>query len=311
MLRSTLALLALVLAMGLNAQSTPSWTSSFDQNVNWQKVTSLGNYIVQTDAGLFGIDTESGNILWQDTEFGKVEEAAFAELENSPFAKIETTRGLYIINSFDGSRLFNSFDHGFSKVEKHFVLYRSNTIIVAGKSDLGPNTVLSIDIASGEVLWTSEGDVGKLFTVIELTDQDLLGVTLIKNVRMKSRGGEIVWSNENSAEAKQLQKLGAFGDLLQKAAETAAEGMEINLDFSLHPSGDAFVIGVEQQQESSFSSSGQTAINYVSEYRAYDINSGELLWEKPIEAKGQLGHMTCGATQSMSLHGWNPIHRRV
>ena len=292
MFRITLAMLALVLTSGLYAQSTPTWTSSFDQNVNWQKVTSLGNYIVQTDAGLFGIDTESGNILWQDAEFGRVEEAAFAELENSPFAKIETPKGLYIINSFDGSRLFNSFDHGFSKVQNHFVLYRSNTIIVAGKSDLGPNTVLSIDIASGDVLWTSEGDVGKLFTVIELTDQDLLGVTLVKNVRMKSRSGEIVWSNENSAEAKQMEKLGAFGDLLKKAAETAAEGMEINLDFALHPSGESFVIGVEQQQESSFSSSGQTTINYTSEYRAYDVHSGELLWEKPIEAKGQLGHTT-------------------
>ncbi len=291
MFRTTLACLALMLATGLNGQSTPTWTSSFDQNVNWQKVTSLGNYIVQTDAGLFGIDTESGNILWQDAEFGRVEEAAFAELENSPFAKIETPKGLYIINSFDGSRLFNSFDHGFSKVQNHFVLYRSNTIIVAGKSDLGPNTVLSIDIASGDVLWTSEGDVGKLFTVIELTDQDLLGVTLVKNVRIKSRSGEIVWSNENSAEAKQIEKLGAFGDLLKKAAETAAEGMEINLDFALHPSGDAFVIGVEQQQESSFGSSGQTTINYTSEYRAYDVHSGELLWEKPVEAKGQLGHM--------------------
>lgn len=292
MLRKTIFLLSLAVVFGLNAQSTASWTSSFDQQVNWQKVTSLGNYIVQTNTGLFGVDTESGNILWQDAEFGGIEEATFSELENSPFAKIETQKGLYIINSFDGSRLFNSFDHGFSKVKQHYVLYRSNTIIVAGKSDLGPNTVLSIDIASGDVLWTSEGDVGKLFTVIELTDQDLLGITLVKNVRMKSRTGEIVWSADNSAEAKQLKNMGAFGDLLKQVAEKATENMEIVLDFALHPSGDSFVIGSEQQEESSFSSSGQTAITYSSEYRAYDVHDGELLWDKPVTAKGQLGHMT-------------------
>ena len=292
MLRKILAIITMVVAFNINAQSTATWTSSFEQQVNWQRVTSLGNYIVQTNAGLFGIDTETGNILWHDAEFRSLEEAAFAELDNSPFAKIETPRGLYIINSFDGSRLFNSFDHGFSRVDQHYVLYRSNTIIVAGKSDLGPNTVLSIDIVSGDVLWTSEGDVGKLFTVIELTEEDLLGVTLLKNVRMKSRTGEIIWSADNSAESKQLQKLGAFGDLIKQAAEKASENMEINLDFAMHPSGDAFVIGVEQQEESSFGSSDNTVINYSTDYRAYDVHSGELIWDEPITAKGQLGHLS-------------------
>ncbi len=293
MLRKICAAIFMVATITVNAQSTETWTSSFDQQVNWQKVTSLGNYIVQTNAGLYGIDTETGNILWQDSEFSAVEEVAFSELENSPFAKIETPRGLYIINIFDGNRLFNSFDHGFSRVDQHYVLYRSNTILVAGKSDLGPNTVLSIDIATGDVLWTSEGDVGKLITVIELTDQDLLGITLLKNIRMKSRTGDVVWSADNSAEAKQLKKLGAFGDLLKKVAETATEDMEIELDFALHPSGDAFVIGAEQREEqSSFSSSSEPVITFSSEYRAYDVHSGELIWDKPVTAKGQLGQMT-------------------
>ncbi len=293
MIRKTIALLACVSVFQIYAQSTPTWTSSFDQPVNWQRVTSLGNYVVQTNAGLFGIETESGNILWHDATFGNIEEAAFAELENSPFIKIETPKGLYILNSFDGNRLFNSFDHGFSKVDQHYVLYRSNTIVVAGKSDLGPNTVLSIDIGSGDVLWTSEGDVGKLITVIELTDQELLGVTLLKNVRMKSHSGEIVWSVNNSAEAEQVEKMGALGDLLMKVAETAVDDMEINLDFALHPSRDMFVIASEQQDQSSaFSSSSEPVITYSSEYRAYDVHSGEEIWDEPVTAKGQLGQMT-------------------
>ena len=292
MLKNFIALLFAVACFSLNAQSEASWTSSFDQQINWQKVTSLGNYIVQTNAGLFGINTETGDILWHDAEFANIEEAAWSELNNSPFSKIETPKGLYIINTFDGSRLFNSYAHGFSKVEEHYVLYRSNSILVAGKSDLGPNTVMSIDIGTGDVLWTSEGDVGKMVTVIELTDKELLGITLLKNVRMNSRTGEIIWSVENSAESKQLNKLGAFGDLLKQVAEEAAENMEIKLDFALHPSGNSFVIGSEQQEEqSSFSSSGQTTISYSSSYRAYDVQSGELLWDEPVSAKGQLGHM--------------------
>ncbi len=293
MRKRTITLILFVLCFGLNAQSEASWTSSFDQQINWQKVTSLGNYIVQTDAGLFGIDTETGNILWHDIKFKNVGEDSFVELENSPFSKIETPKGLYIINTFDGSLIFNSYDKGFSKVDQHYVLYRSNSILVAGKSDLGPNTIVSIDIASGDVLWTSEGDVGKLFTVIELTDQELLGITLLKNIRMNSRTGDIIWSVENSEEAKQLNNLGAFGDLLKKVAEEATEEMEIKLDFAIHPSKEIFVIGSEQTEErTSLSGSGQTTISYTSSYNAYDVRSGELLWKEPVSAKGQLGHIT-------------------
>lgn len=291
MLKKFTAVLFLVLSCTMNAQSEASWTSSFDQQINWQKVTSLGNYIVQTNAGLFGINTETGNVLWHDAEFSRVDETAYSELENSPFAKIETAKGLYIINTFDGSHVFNSYDHGFSKVEQHHVLYRSNSILVSGKSDLGPNTLLSIDIATGDVLWQSEEDLGKLFSVIELTDQDLLGVTLLKNIRMKSRTGEIEWVVNNSSEAEQVEKMGMLGELLLQVAEEAVADSDVRLDFAMHPSGDSFVIGSEQEEQSSFSSSAQTSISYSSSYQAYDVHSGALIWAEPVSSKGQLGHI--------------------
>ncbi|MDX1333020.1 MAG: PQQ-binding-like beta-propeller repeat protein, partial [Robiginitalea sp.] len=175
----------------------------------------------------------------------------------------------------------------------HFVLYRSNSIIVSGKSGEGENIAVSVDIATGKVLWTSQEDFGRIVDVVELTDTELLGITLFKNLRLNSRTGEVLWSIENSEESKQLSSMGGFGKLLQQAAETMTEGEEMNLDFALHPSMKYFVIGTEAENDNMGMSSGtNTIVTYTSTYRAYDIGSGELVWKKPVSVKGRLGHST-------------------
>lgn len=273
------------------AQSEETWTSTFDNEVNWQTVSALGNYVVQTNSGLFGIDNNSGEVIWSDITFGRLSENSFSELESSPFAKIETDKGFFILNLFDGTKVFNSFEHGIKNVKQHFVLYQSNSIVVAGKSVSGEDMALSIDIASGKVLWSKEGSFGKLVNLVELNKDELLGITLLKNVKINSRTGDVIWSIDNSNEAKQLSNMGAFGNLLKDVAEAATDGMEIKLDFKMHPSGNYFVIGSEQKNESQSmsSSNGNTIVSFTSVYRAYDVTNGELLWKDPIEVKGQLG----------------------
>ena len=273
------------------AQAEETWTSTFNNEVNWQTVSALGNYVVQTNSGLFGIDNTSGEVIWSDITFGRLSENSFSELDNSPFAKIETDKGFFILNLFDGTKVFNSFEHGIKNVKQHFVLYQSNSIVVAGKSVSGEDMALSIDIASGKVLWSKEGSFGKLMNLVELNKDELLGITLLKNVKINSKTGDVIWSIDNSSEAKQLSNMGAFGDLLKDVAEAATDGMEIKLDFKMHPSGNYFVIGSEQKNESQSisSSSGNTIVTFTSVYRAYEVTNGELLWKDPIEVKGQLG----------------------
>jgi outer membrane protein assembly factor BamB len=284
----------LFVAMSLNAQLKETWSSSFDTQVNWQIVTSLGNYIVQTDSGLYGIQNDTGEVLWHDPNFTDLSETDFAELNNSPFAKIETTHGLFFINMFDGSTVFNSFDNGIKKVKDHFVLYRSNSIVVSGKSEDKENIAVSVDIESGKVLWKSQEDFGKIVDIVELSDQELLGVTLFKNLRINSLSGEVIWSVANTKESQQLGAMGGMGNLLQKFAETAVNTEDLKLDFAIHPSLEYFVIGTEEVNDNvtiSSSSQNQTP-SYNSTYRAYSVKSGDLIWKKPVTVKGQLGHST-------------------
>ena len=256
--------LLLFIAMSLNAQLKETWSSSFEKEVNWQVVTSLGNYIVQTDSGLFGIQNNTGEVLWHDSKFTDLSETDFAELNNSPFAKIQTTHGLFFINMFDGSTVFNSFDNGIKKVKDHFVLYRSNSIVVSGKSEDKENIAVSVDIETGKVLWKSKEDFGKIVDIVELSDQELLGVTLFKNLRINSLSGEIIWSAANSKESEQLGAMGGMGNLLQKFAETAVDTEDIKLDFAIHPSLEYFVIGTEQENDNAtISSSSQNQARYI------------------------------------------------
>lgn len=284
----------LVLTLSINAQVTEDWSSSFEKAINWQMVTALGNYIVQTNSGLYGIDNESGEIIWHNSEFSSLEHSYFTELDNSPFAKIETQNGLFFINTFDGAMVFSSSDSGINKVKDHFVLYRSNSIIVSGKTADGENTAVSVDIASGKVLWRSKEDFGRIVDIVELNDSEMLGITLFNNIRVNSRNGEIIWSNENSEESKQLSSMGGFGNLLKKAAENMTEAVDLEIDFALSESMEYFVIGTEQENDnvSMSSSSANNIVTYTSTYRAYDVENGEALWKNPVSVKGRLGHST-------------------
>jgi hypothetical protein len=294
MFKKIVLAIAMVISLFANAQIQEAWSSSFEKAINWQMVTALGNHIVQTNSGLYGIDYDSGDILWHNPQFSNLEEASFEELENSPFAKVETRSGLFFINTFDGATVFSSTESGVNKVKEHFVLYRSNSIVVSGKSADGENIAVSVDIGSGKVLWKSQEDFGRIVDIVELSDSELLGITLFKNLRVNSRTGDIIWSNENSEESKQLSSMGGFGNLLKKAAETMSEQVEINLDFALHSSLKYFVIGTEEENDNigMSSSSGNQIPTYTSSYRAYDIATGEQLWKKPVSVKGRLGHST-------------------
>ncbi len=284
MIKKTIMFVVLFAAISLNAQLKETWSSSFEKEVNWQIVTSLGNYIVQTDSGLFGIQNNTGEVIWHDSKFTDLSETDFAELNNSPFAKIETTHGLFFINMFDGSTVFNSFDNGIKKVKDHFVLYRSNSIVVSGKSEGKENVAVSVDIETGKVLWKSKEDFGKIVDIVELSDNELLGVTLFKNIRINSLSGEILWSAANSKESQQIGAMGGLGNLLQKVAETAIDTEDIKLDFAIHPSLEYFVVGTEQENESAMitSSSQNQAVSYSATYRALIVLKVAILFGKNL-----------------------------
>ena len=102
----------------------------------------------------------------------------------------------------------------------------------------------------------------------------------------------MIWKEVISEETKQLDKLGALGSLMKSAAENMTKDMDIELQYYKPEGSKVFYLGTQQESQSGMtSSSGQTSINYISVYNAYNIDDGSLVWKDELEVKGKLGHV--------------------
>ena len=55
----------IVLSLGVNAGSSPSWSAKLDSKVRFYQTTEFGAVIVGTEKSLYAVDGESGEVLWK------------------------------------------------------------------------------------------------------------------------------------------------------------------------------------------------------------------------------------------------------
>lgn len=291
--RSKLLLLALtIFQISAFSQVEVKWTSEFNSNVLWQEVTSLGNLIVSTQNELCGIDIETGKIGWSNPTHARLSRAAYSELPNSPFFTVSIDNTLRMIDQFTGKEVFNSQKAGLADIQDYFFLYNTGKIMVAG-SDMEKNPVmLAINMSDGTISWSVNEKFGRIVAVNELENNDLLVVTLFNNYKINATTGNIVWKEANSAEAKKLGNMGAFGALMQDVAANLTEDVDFKMLF-FKPSGkDVFYLASEQESQSSMTSStGEPTIMYSNNYSAYNLIDGSLVWPAPLEVKGKLSQV--------------------
>jgi len=272
----------------VKSQVNELWKVNLEGTVVWQQVTSLGNYFVCTTQEFMALNPETGEKIWSNKEFANIPRNNFEEMRGSPLISISKDQTIYLLDPFSGNIKFNSSKAGIEELKAKQVLYRSNGILAAGKSSTGDPLMLMVDMESGKIIWKITEKFGRIVTINELTDNHLLIVTLFKNYKINTQTGEILWKNAISKEAEQLENMGAFGNLLQGVAEQAVADEDFVVNFYKHPQKEIFVVAAENKSESQ-TSSGQTVINYTSNYSAFKLSDGTRLWENPIEMNGQLG----------------------
>ena len=280
-----------VFAWSINhAQVNELWKKDLSGNLLWQQVTSFGNYFVCTDAEFAAYNPETGEQLWANSKFANIANSQIEEMSGSPLVSVNQGADISVLDPFSGEIKFNSSQAGIADLKTKQVLYKANGILVAGKSTGGDPLMLMVDMATGNTVWKIEEKFGRIVTLSELSDSEVLIVTLFKNYKINTKNGEIIWKNSTSKEAEQLESMGAFGSLLQGVAEQAVADEDFVINFYKHPSKDIFIIGAENKKESQ-SSSGQPTISYNNNYVAFNIADGSRLWSNPIEMRGQLGDL--------------------
>ena len=273
-----------------HAQVNELWKTDLSGKVLWQQVTSFGNYFVCTNTEFAAFNPETGEKLWSNSQFANIANEQIEEMSGSPLLSITQGDVITLLDPFTGNVKFNSSQAGVADLKTKQVLYKANGILVAGKNMNRNPIMLMVDMATGKTVWQIEEKFGRIVTLNELSDKELLIVTLFKNYKVNSATGDIIWKSSISKEAEQLESMGAFGSLLQGVAEQAVADEDFIVNFYKHPSKDIFIIGAENKNESK-TSSGQTTISYENNYTAFNIADGSRLWAEPIQMRGQLGDL--------------------
>ena len=201
------------------AQVDVKWEKELPADILWQEVTALGNLIVSTGNQLTGIDTETGDLLWAKPDLGGLSHTAYNELPNSPFFTVTQGNSILAIDQLSGDLVFDSQKAGISTIEDYFLLYNSNTILVAGKDSGGDPLMASVNMSNGSRSWTMDEKFGRIIAVNELGNNELLVVTLFNNYKLDAQGGNIIWKAANSVESTQMAQMGVLGDLMKNMAE--------------------------------------------------------------------------------------------
>lgn len=291
-LKSKQALLGLTMlaAFGMSAQVSPTWTKKLETGVIWQKVYSTGNFIVSTYNDFMLVDQLTGNPIWSNPNFSRTEAAAVKEVTGSSLLEINKDGSTFLLDPFSGAEKFDSKKAGINKIRYKKFLGLSECLLIAGE-DTGENQkVLGIDIATGEILWTLEEKFDKIIALNEINPNEFLMVTIFDSYRIKSKEGNIVWKNKNSKDAEKLDKMGGFGALVKEVATAKAKEMDFKIDFYHNPDKNMFIVGGENEQKTT-DSQGKEIIKYTSTFQGFDIASGDRIWEKPLETKGQLSDL--------------------
>jgi len=296
MKKSVLLLFILCASMGVNGQAVkPLWSKTISEGIKWQKVTSLGNYVVGTSQGLVGIDPEKGEILWKNGKFGPLTAEMVTQLGSSALLTISNGTNISILDAFSGEIKFDARDAGISEIKDQKVLYKANGILVSGRNAKGKDILLMSSMADGKVKWTIEDDFGRFITASEVAENELLIVTLFYNYKVNPAEGTVIWKNDVSEANKQMEKLGALGGLVKQAAANKSQTMDFNVKFYQHPTKPIFYIASEQEGKPAatggFTSTTTTgsSIAYHTTYTAFYITNGNRIWEKPLDLSGKIG----------------------
>jgi hypothetical protein len=276
-------------------QVKPLWSAKVPEGINWQMVTSLGNYVVGTSQGIAGINPENGAILWKNTKVGPLAQDKVTQLGSSALISVNTGTNIIIVDPFSGIVKFDANNAGISEIRDQKVLYKANGILISGRNAAGKDILLMSSLGDGNVKWKLEDDFGRFVTASEVGPAELLIVTLYYNYKLNPADGKVIWRNDVSEANKQLEKLGALGGLMKQAAANKAQTMDFNVRFFQHPSKPLFYIASEQEGKPAasggFTSTTTTGSgpSYHTTYSAFDITNGNRIWAKPLDLSGKIG----------------------
>ncbi|WP_416867996.1 MAG: PQQ-binding-like beta-propeller repeat protein [Imperialibacter sp.] len=261
--------LLLLTVWGAKAQVlTPSWEISLPGKLKWMQINDYGILIASCDNGLYGVNPENGDKLWEITTLVNVPEANYQVIEGTPLVLIADRGGdsqTLIINGLNGNLIFDSAKEALGSVISTKVIPEAGGAMIAYSND-GSDGITMFDYVSGEKKWNTTFDKAK--------GKDLQPQPIIDNE------GNIIY-----ALGKELYKLnGSTGAIIWQK-----DSKKNYIDLFLQPNGQVlFAVSgspsstfFEEHTGKQIGLASGAAGNFAVD--ALDLSSGKEIWKNPVD----------------------------
>lgn len=300
-------------ATSLFAQEAPDQSYEIGAKINDMIITEGGTVVAATNDGLVGIKPGQDGLLFNFTDYGKINEKEFEIVSGVPYVIVSQAGfgvGLVkkrsIIDYMSGKIIFSAENNGWKSVSKTQVLMPQNKLMVTGQRKVGmkfPQALALYDLETGKELsqFIFKGTKTVMGTPLVLKDGIIIPTTKgLMKVDMNT--GNVLWENElksvgwmvaDKAEKNiyaftatanrkntKIYKLNANGSSAW-ADERKVKGSVSN--FQILPQGLAVVSDVS-------GGSGTFAAKSESKIALLDAANGNDLWEKAPKTKGYVQH---------------------
>ena len=254
--------------------ATTVWTLNLKADIRWQQVTPVGALLVSTDAGLVGVDVESGKILWEKSELSGLGADDVRMVEGSLLMEVKRPGLLLMFDPATGAAVFDSRRLDLTEVITRRVLAQSGTLLIHGKRSTGSSIVALYDLATGEQRWANE----TLFDQAEPKKRGF-GALMQGLVRTASEGTEleVLQAGPDMILVYTLVGLRALdartGAVRWSAALPTSRWAQPSRHVRLYPS---------------LNKADRVYVSFDEHLMAYALADGRTLWSKPASVEGYI-----------------------
>lgn len=309
-----LTMLALFMsAASLIAQQAPDQRYELGAKINDMIITDGGTVIAATNDGLVGVKLGQEGLLFNFTDYGKINEKEFEILSGVPYVIVSQAafgaglvKNRSIIDYMSGKTIFSAENNGWKSVSKTQVLMPQNKLMVTGQRKVGikfPQALALYDLETGKELsqFIFKGTKTVMGTPLVLSDGIIIPTTKgLMKVDMNT--GNVLWENKlkpigwmvksedekdiyafattASKKNTKIYKIGSNGQSTW-VDERKVKGIVSN--FQILPQGLAVVSNVA-------GGSGTFAAKSESKIALLNAANGEDLWGKAPKTKGYVQH---------------------
>ncbi len=140
----------------------PSWTHVFKNGISWMQTPLPGIVIVDTKAGLFGLDALDGSVRWE-REFRNLSGCALDRIPGTHLAVLSLGKksgarqpSFAVIDLWTGREMWNSQALGFGECMGQFALPPVRGLFVHAKTSDDKKTTATLDLVTGALLWRQD-----------------------------------------------------------------------------------------------------------------------------------------------------------